>query len=188
MAGRVTSWNEAAEALLGYSAKEILGRDVSCMIPENESEERSAPGDGALAGDVAVGADTQRIHKDGSLVDVSITAFPLLDAAGQQTGAAAIMRDIRETVRQTRELAASEQRYREILEHTPDGVIRLDVESRVDYVNERMAEILGYSSEEMLGWHVSELIDPTEREASEQNIEDDRILNGRPRGRTPPSM
>jgi PAS domain S-box-containing protein len=175
MDGRVTSWNEAAEALLGYSAEEILGSDVSCMIPENEREERRAPRDRALAGEAVGRADTQRMHKDGSLVDVAITAFPLLDAAGQQTGAAAIMRDIRASVRQTRELAASEQRYREILEHTPDGVMRLDVESRVDYVNERMAEILGYSPEEILGWHIGELIDPEERQTSEQNIEHDRI-------------
>ncbi len=140
---------------------------------------RRAPRDSALAGDVVGGADTQRIHKDGSLVDVAITAFPLLDATGQQTGAATIMRDIRETVRQTRELAASEQRYREILEHTPDGVIRLDADSRVDYVNERMAEISATAPEEMLGWHVGELIDPTSVRPRAEHRDDRLQMAGR---------
>jgi len=126
------------------------------------------------------------MHKDGSLVDVAITAFPLLDAAGQQTGAAAIMRDIRASVVKRASSPRGEQRYREILEHTPTGHT-LDVESRVDYVNERMAEILGYSPEEIL---VAYRRADRPRGASDQRAEHRARPhpNGRQGGRTTPSV
>ena len=59
-----------------------------------------------------------------------------------------------------RALAESEARYREILDTTPDGVWRVDAENRTDYVNPRMASMLGYTVEEMIGRELSYFMDP----------------------------
>jgi PAS domain S-box-containing protein len=176
--GRVTSWNDAAEAMLGYSAEEMLGNEVSLMVPEHVHEARASLSDRALAREESALVETQGVHKDGRMIDVAITTFPLFDADGRQTGAAGILHDISDRVLQRRELAASEQRYREILEHAPDGVLRLDVDGCVDYVNARMLEMLGYSAEEMLGRGLLEFVDPERRQIAQQNMAHKRADGG----------
>jgi PAS domain S-box-containing protein len=67
----------------------------------------------------------------------------------------------------TRELAASEARYRRIVETTHEGVWIRDAEQRTDYVNPRMAEMLGYMVEEMLGRTWDDFIHPSDMVAAD---------------------
>ena len=59
-----------------------------------------------------------------------------------------------------RELADSNARYRQIVETTPDGIWRLDSEGRTDYVNPRMAEMLGYAPDEIIGRGYTDFMEP----------------------------
>jgi PAS domain-containing protein len=103
--------------------------------------------------------ETQRVRKDGTLIDVAITAFPLFSGAGSGDGAASIARDITERNQGVRALAESEARYREILDTMQDGVWRVDADHRTEYVNPRMASMLGYSREEMIGRELADFMD-----------------------------
>lgn len=99
LTGIVTSWNESAERLFGYSAREMIGQSIRRVIPE----ERQAEEDNILAkigaGQVVTCFETVRRGKDGRLIEVSITASPVLNAAGQIVGASKIVRDISERKR-----------------------------------------------------------------------------------------
>jgi PAS domain S-box-containing protein len=90
-----------------------------------------------------------------------------------------ITRDITERVRATQALAESDGRYREILDATPDGVWRLDADGRTDYVNPRMARMIGYSPEEMIGHQITDFMSPADHEIAQtaitNNREQDRI-------------
>jgi PAS domain S-box-containing protein len=78
----------------------------------------------------------------------------------------ATARDITARQRYARDLADSDERHREILDTTPDGVWRVDAENRTDYVNPRMASMLGYSPEEMIGRELSDFMKPEQLEAA----------------------
>ena len=102
--GVITSWNRGAERLYGYSAEEVIGRPVTVIIPPDRQDEMDRFA-ARLRRGKGVHAETVRVRKDGSVVDVSLTASPIRDAAGQIVGASKIARDITERKRLERELA-----------------------------------------------------------------------------------
>lgn len=171
---RITSWNRGAEVVYGYEAEEVLGRSSDILIPADATADSRGLRNHMLAGGEVQRFETQRLHKDGTLIDVAITAFALTGPDGNPTGATTITRDITRRTRAERALAESDERYREILDSTPDGVWRFDADGRTDYVNARMASMLGYSPEEMLGRGLPEFMDPDQLELAQTVIADAR--------------
>jgi PAS domain S-box-containing protein len=107
--GIVTHWNEAAERMFGYSAKEIVGESVALIIsPENTGEL-----DFSLAriesGRNMENFETKRISKDGRVIPISLTISPIRDADGDIIGSSAIARDISEQKRLTRQLVEANE-------------------------------------------------------------------------------
>lgn len=70
-----------------------------------------------------------------------------------------------------RKLQASEKRYRRLIDTAHEGILTIDAQGRIDYVNQRMAEMLGYSREEMLERSVFEFMDEASRSLAHQNLE-----------------
>jgi len=176
---RITTWNRGAEDIYGYSAQEILGQSSDVLIPADATRESRGLRERTVAGGKVQRYETQRLHADGSLIDVAITAFAQTDAAGAPTGMTTITRNINERAQATQALAKSEERYREILDATPDGVWRIDADGRTDYVNQRMASMIGYSPEEMIGHQIADFMGPADLEIAQtamtNNREEDRI-------------
>ena len=101
--GTITSWNAAAEALYGYAAEEAIGRDGTILMPPGHEGETQELIKRMLRGDRGFGFETQRLCKDGSLVDVALTLSPIRDAAGDITGISIIAHDVsRASARRTR--------------------------------------------------------------------------------------
>ena len=94
--GRIVSWNEGAERMLGYKADEIIGRPIQSIIPEEKAREEMEHCIGELnKRGVFTGHETVRVAKDGRRVPVEISGLALRD--GQKiTGYASIMRDLTE--------------------------------------------------------------------------------------------
>ncbi|HEX4611286.1 MAG TPA: PAS domain S-box protein, partial [Urbifossiella sp.] len=92
--GRITSWNRGAERLYGYAAGEIIGRSLSALVPPDHPDELPAIMARVRRGEHIQHFETQRVRKDGSRVDVSLTVSPIRDAGGRVVGASKIARDI----------------------------------------------------------------------------------------------
>jgi PAS domain S-box-containing protein len=103
--GIIISWNRGAERLFGYSAEEIVGRPITVLIPEDRLEEEPKILARIRSGDRIEHFDTVRRRKDGSLIDISLTVSPLLDADGRIIGASKIARDVTDRKRATEALA-----------------------------------------------------------------------------------
>src|SRR5215510_10502239 len=91
--GIIQSWNEGAERMFGYTANEVIGRSVLVLIPENRQHEELSMLERIRSGEHVSHYETVRRHRDGSLIDVSLTVSPLRDEAGVNVGASAIARD-----------------------------------------------------------------------------------------------
>jgi PAS domain S-box-containing protein len=121
--GIITTWNRAAERLLGYTAAEIVGQPVSILIPADRAEENRQIKETLKRGQSVGTVETQRLRKDGSRVDVSLTLSPIRDIAGNITGYSAIVRDISERRRLEAEVfQASEREQHRIAQDLHDGL------------------------------------------------------------------
>ena len=92
--GIIETWNAGAERMFGYTAQEAIGKPVTLLMPPERADEEP----GILArirrGERIDHYDTVRRRKDGSLVDVSLSISPIVDAGGNVVGASKIARDI----------------------------------------------------------------------------------------------
>ena len=176
---RVTAWNSGAEEVYGYASEEMLGASSDVLIPPDATPESRGLRETVLAGEDVERYETRGLHKDGSLIDIAVTGFGQTDSAGEVTGVTMSNRDITERTQAAVALAASDDRYREILDAIPDGVWRIDADDRTDYVNARMASMLGYSPDEMIGRQLVDFMAPADlaiaQTAIMSNREHDRI-------------
>jgi PAS domain S-box-containing protein len=101
---RITSWNPAAERMYGYTADEVIGKPISILIPEHRAGEERKILERVLAGEHVQHYESDRVHRDGRLVRVSLTVSPLTDERGDTIGASVIARDITDLYR-SREFA-----------------------------------------------------------------------------------
>jgi PAS domain S-box-containing protein len=92
--GVITSWNRGAQRLFGYTAEEAVGRSVTMIIPTDRHDEEPMILERVRRGERIDHYETVRQHKDGSLVDISITVSPIKDEKGEIIGASKIARDI----------------------------------------------------------------------------------------------
>jgi len=121
--GRVTSWNHGAEAVFGYSRKEMLGRPISKLIPKGRKNEEPAILKKIRKGESVDHIETVRRRKDGRLIDVSATISPIRDDHGNIIGASKVARDITERKRLQKEiLEISEREQRRIGQDLHDGL------------------------------------------------------------------
>jgi len=94
LAGRIVSWNPAAERLFGYKAADIVGKSIYTLIPEHLRREEDEIIERIKAGQRVEHYETCRLRADGTRVEVSITVSPVYDAEGRIVGASKIARDI----------------------------------------------------------------------------------------------
>ena len=102
--GVVTSWNEGAEHLYGYSAAEMTGQTIGRLAPPGASVEEGIDLECIRRGERVQSHDALRLAKDGRLLEVSLSVSPIKDASGRIVGSSRISRDITEQKRVRRDL------------------------------------------------------------------------------------
>ena len=144
--GTITSWNNGAMRLYGYSAEEAVGRHVTMLYPSDRLTEI----DGTLAkvreGRPVERLETVRLRKDGSHVDVSVTFSPILDGTNHIAGVSEISRDITALIRARAEIAEREARIRLLLDSTAEAIYGIDLSGVCTFCNPACARMLGYDS------------------------------------------
>jgi len=152
--GRVTFFNEYAQAFFGYTEEEIVGRHVvGTIVPQTETTGRDLR---PLMADICRCPDkyeynvNENMRKDGSRVWVAWTNKILRDDNGAPVGALSIGADITEERRAQRQLAESEQRYRALFTNEIDAICIFVVQTgRIIEANDAWLKLYGYTRQEL---------------------------------------
>jgi PAS domain S-box-containing protein len=152
---RTTFANGRLAEMLGYEPAELSGRPVYDFLAEQGRSVMRARMAARRRG-LSDSQELRFIRRDGREQWVILSGSPLTDEAGEYAGTLEMVADITERKLREEALRASEERYRNIVETTSEGVWMIDADHRTTYVNARMAQMLGYSVEEMLGRPVAD--------------------------------
>jgi PAS domain S-box-containing protein len=116
----ITSWNQAAEKLFGYTAEEAVGKSITILIPPDRHDEEPAILERIRRGERIEHYETVRQRKDGTLLDISLTVSPIRDGKGNIVGASKIAREITRRKQMEAALRASEEQLAEELRAMQD--------------------------------------------------------------------
>jgi two-component system, OmpR family, sensor histidine kinase VicK len=145
--GIVTSWNQAAERLYGYTAEEMIGQSIARIFPPERIDELRDFMDRLRRGERISHHDAVRVSKDGRRIDVSVSVSPITDAAGRIVGAATIAQDISER----KGMEAAQRDFLAMVSHdlrSPLTVIRASaqlLQRRGEYQETTLATIIEYA-------------------------------------------
>jgi two-component system cell cycle sensor histidine kinase/response regulator CckA len=153
--GVISSWNDGAERLYGYTAGEAIGSPAAMLVPPHRRAEYQGLRKTLLAGGSIIAFETQRRTRDGRILDVSMSVSPITDDRGEIIGASSIERDITLRNIAAESLRESEERLRQVVETASEGIVVTDTEGITTFANAKAAEIFGTTPESMLGTEFS---------------------------------
>jgi PAS domain S-box-containing protein len=158
--GHIESFNPAAERLFGYSQAEVVGRNVSMLMPSPYHEEHDeylrrylTTGQAQIIG---IGREVTARRQDGSVCPVHLSVGEM--AIGGQRKFTGILHDLSDRVALEQRLRASEARWRSVIHSAVDGIVVIDAEGRIEAFNPAAERLFGYSEHELLGHNVNVLM------------------------------
>jgi len=92
--GTITSWNKSAERIYGYTAAEMIGSNVSAIVPLELQGEVAVILEKLKTANRIKHYETERIRKDGARITVSLTVSPIIDSDGKVLGASTIAYEV----------------------------------------------------------------------------------------------
>ena len=164
--GTIEAFNRGAQALFGYPEHEVVGRNVSLLMPSPDHEQHDqylaryiATGEARIIGS---GREVTGRRRDGSRFPVHLSVAEMRIAGERKfTG---MLHDLTGRARLTNELGASEARWRAIVDSAADGIIAIDAHGRVEAFNPGAERLFGYTAAEVCGHNVDMLMPSPYRE------------------------
>lgn len=149
--GTVTSWNEGAVRIFGYTAEEMIGQPMRLLFPPDRQDEEVDILAQISSGQRITPYETVRRKKSGHFCDISLSVSPIRDEDGRIIGASTIARDITEHKRAQRALYESLERWKVTLESIGDAVLATDAQGHITFANAVALNLLGRVKADVIG-------------------------------------
>lgn len=163
--GRIQSINSAAERIFGYQKRQVVGRNVSMLMPEPYSVEHDRyirdylrTGERKIIG---IGREVSGRRSDGSVFPMELAVSELL--LGDERSFTGIVRDISKRKLAEKQLKLSEEQLSLTFENAPIGIVTCDLDCQIMKANRACTQIVGYSHSELLTMRFNELVHPEDR-------------------------
>ncbi|HQU85303.1 MAG TPA: PAS domain S-box protein, partial [Pyrinomonadaceae bacterium] len=141
--GTITSWNKGAEIIFGYTSNEAVGKSITMLIPIHLIDEEKSIIEKIRKGGRIEHFETVRQHKNGSLLNISLSISPVKNKEGSIIGAAKIARDITEKHKAAEELQQSQLMLSLAMQSSRMGVWENDIVSGIVHWSKELEEIFG---------------------------------------------
>ncbi len=167
----ITSWNNGAARMFGYTRDEVLGQSIRILIPEEFQHEEVIFLEQVSRGERVEHYRTVRRHKDGRMLDISVTLSPIRDLEGTIVGASKVAHDITKHKLAEDALKVSEERFRGAFETAAHGMALVSLEGKFIKVNKSLCAILGYGDAELLSTDFQTITHPDDLHADLQYLQ-----------------
>lgn len=154
----VEVWNSAAEKILGWTKEEVSGYRMPEVIPEDYLEQGRQWRRTLSKGGIIENQETVRVRKDGTFVEITVSASPLHEAHGQINSMLYVFSDNTERKIAEAALRESEERYGVVVETATDAIITIDEVGKILFANHSTERIFGYKVEEITRQPISMLM------------------------------
>jgi PAS domain S-box-containing protein len=163
--GKVGLCNRRAAALHGYeSGEELLGRNFFDLVAEDDRERAMANAIRIVREGGVRDVEYRMVRRDRSSFSAELSASVIRDVSGAPQMMTAVIRDITERKRSAQALLESEERYRGLVQASPDAVALTDFSGKILLCNQQAASLHGFASvDDMLGLNIFDLVAPEDR-------------------------
>jgi PAS domain S-box-containing protein len=163
--GIITDVNQTEARMLGYTKQEMVGKSIFAFILPEQRAEAQRRFQQKISGQKISRAESRMyVKRDGSKIYVAIDDALERDSDGKVISVRTTMVDITEQKEMEAVLKESEKRYKDLVEKAGIAILVDDKEGNFKYVNERCAEIFGYSVEEMKKQSIRSVVHPDDVE------------------------
>jgi PAS domain S-box-containing protein len=145
--GIITSWNPAAERMSGWSGRQIIGKSVELLSPQDRIDEIPSILARISTGEPAEHLETTSVRNDGASFAASVTVSPIRADDGTVVGASLIARD----VTQERQALEDAQRLAAIVEYSQYALVGMSLDGIITSWNPAAEGMFGWSREEIIG-------------------------------------
>ncbi len=174
IAGRIIDANSAFCEMLGYSLDELRAfPDFYQITPKRwwEWESREIWGNRLMSQGYSGTYEKEYIRKEGTVFPVELRSYAVRSEQGEIEYLWGTARDITEFKKARDALQQSEKQFRSLVEHAQAGIWTIDSAAVTTYANPRMAEILGYTVDDMIGRTLFEFMDEHSSGAALENMQ-----------------
>ncbi|MGC4063940.1 MAG: PAS domain S-box protein [Polyangiaceae bacterium] len=161
--GRVTTWNRAAEQTFGWRASEVVGVELPIVAVENRPSFETLR-TRVCGGESLHSLEMDARRRDGSAILLSLSMAPLFDRSGTIAAIAATATDLTQRKEMEDQLRRSEERFRAAFEESTIGRALMLPDGRLDLVNRRLCEMLGYDRESLSAMTFEQITHPDDVE------------------------
>ena len=173
--GQVVEVNDRWLKVMGYERREVLGRSIlEFMDPEHRRRAEKDYLPRFLREGWIEGVPGQMVTKDGRVLETLVSAISDRDEQGDLRTSLTVTRVVNDQKRAEEALKASEARFRNIVETALEGVWEVDADGVTTMVNQRLAEMLGYTQDQMLGRPFYEFVPEHEEPKARRLFEQQR--------------
>lgn len=152
----IQSFNRGAERMFGYSAQEVIGKNIKMLMPENYAKNHDQYVNNYIETGVkkviGEGREVEGLRKDGSIFPLHLSLGEM-EIDGEQYFAG-IARDITEEVKLRKQIESEKERTTGIIDTAVDAIITIDEERIIQSFNTGAERMFGYSAEEAIGRNV----------------------------------
>lgn len=146
--GIITDWNEGAENLYGYTAGEAIGESISLIMPVSRASEMTTLLEKVRNGEPVERYETERITKDGRIIQVSLSISPIKNEEGIVIGASTSAHDITVQKEMQDQILRSRNEWELTFDAVPDMIAIIDRNHRIVRINQSMARRLNLTPED----------------------------------------
>ena len=157
--GTILTWNRGAEAVFGYNASEAIGKPFSMLVLPPTMADVDQYTAQVIGGSTLYAKDGRGVRKDGRVIHLSVTTWPVQNAAGDVEAISIIARDVSQQhdAEETKGLLAA------IVESSDEAIHAVGLDGTIFSWNRAAERLCGYTSEEVLGKNVEMLVPPEDR-------------------------
>jgi PAS domain S-box-containing protein len=175
--GKFIRANSAYQKIFGYSEDELRSLSFADITHPDDIEASSQTFKELIEGRRDVDQLEKRcIRKDGQIVWIRLTRYPIRDVAGNFLHTVSMVEDISERKQAEEALKQSEAWFKEIFDGSRDAIFLVEANARLMAVNKAACDLAGYTRDELLGMRIPDLHDEEDLQAFRNSF--DSIMSG----------